>query len=1161
MASKNEFELAIKIAGMIDESLNSACNLTKKQLRGIAKEAADASKGTISFGTAMENAGAGIDGAWNMATGAVKTTVTVLAAATGAAIAASGVITGVGSEFESAFAGVKKTVDATEQQLEDLEEGLRLMARNKPQTAVELAEIAEAAGQLGIHTENIEDFTSTMADLKVATNLGDEGAEQFAKFANIVQMSQDKFENLGSTVVALGNNTATTEADIMAMSMRVAGAGHQVGMSEADILGFSAALSSVGIEAEAGGSAISKVMINMQLAVEKGGDDLAQFAKISGMSSKEFKKAFKEDAAGAISAFITGLNDTERLGQSAIAVLDDMDIKEVRLRDTLLRGANASELFRNTLDLSSKAFEENTALTREAEQRYVTFESRMEMLNNRIKDVGITLYKDFRPGLSDALGVAMDFTDELGMLDDDYLKGLADNFQKSIPTVVRQLGDAKEAVVRFAGPFIEVGDWMIEHPDVIAGTLAGIGTTIATLKLVKTINGVTTSLNTLRLAMMSNPVLAAAGLAAMAGGALIGLSTKVKIANDKLKKQDLAKHFGTISLSMEDLDQAAKQILGIENRKNLDLFMDQLKEMDTITGKLEQHQRMLGKLNWKIEMGIELTEADRENYTAAIDGYVETSIAAIEQQHYTANVAVQTLFKGKGGEEIISSFDQFYLSTQADISAAGKRLGDVYHDAMEDGIVSPIEQETIERLTKELQQIQERVMESKRNVAWDVMTADYLNAGKLDVESFFNLMDQIDNQAEKDMSTYRESYETTMSTNQLILDSQLNDPNATDFKKKVAQQEYDAAHLAANNQYQDRRIETSERAIKLTLNTLDTQYPEVMGQLDEFTDFIGKYLNDSIANNSSMWEMNTSEQYIKAIKTIKNSPEIEQASRDAMEEILKGIAPQVEDWQAIADNYKAQGKKVPESIQKGLNDVALIRAILGDEGEIVKMMDDHLASSPEAVELLNNAEKLGSWVPESISKGLGDTDSIDDAISNLRDHAEKELISKFGNMTVYGDVDFNLGVGRVTTRQSSSANPNAGRGNNDSAREVFIPGHADGGIFDTPHLAWFAEEGPEAAIPIDGSQNAKSIWREVGEMMGVLEPEGTGGGGRSYVTSLGRSSSAETTNKSESQIIYSPTYQVYGSSVDTVKQATNDDYRRFESFMRQYEKSKARLSF
>lgn len=130
------------------------------------------------------------------------------------AIAAATAITGAvaGSakaaiDYETAFAGVQKTVDATEEQLAELSKGIREMSKEIPASATAIAEVAESAGQLGIQTDNILGFTRTMIDLGEATNLSsEEAASALAKFANITQMSQENFDRLGSSVVALGKS-------------------------------------------------------------------------------------------------------------------------------------------------------------------------------------------------------------------------------------------------------------------------------------------------------------------------------------------------------------------------------------------------------------------------------------------------------------------------------------------------------------------------------------------------------------------------------------------------------------------------------------------------------------------------------------------------------------------------------------------------------------------------------------------------------------------------------------------------------------------------------------------------------------------------------------------------------------------------------------------
>lgn len=355
--------------------------------------------------------------------------ITAVAAALGA-MATYAIKTGI--EFESAFAGVKKTVDGTEEQITALHDAIIAMSKEIPQSAADLSAIAEAAGQLGIKTDNIADFTKVMANLGVATNMSaDEAATSLARLANITQMPQTEFERLGSTIVALGNNLATTEGEITAMALRIAGAGNQVGMTEDQILSFSGALSSVGIEAEAGGTAFSTLISKMSLAAAQGGEDLANFASVAGMTGEEFKAAFEQDAAAAISTFIQGLSNISENGGSAIATLDEIGLSDIRMRDALLRAAGASDVFTEALQIGSDAWAENTALTNEAEQRYATMESRIQLLKNGVDALGIAFYES----CDDKIGGAVD-------LATGYIQQLSDAFTEGgIDGLVEELGN------------------------------------------------------------------------------------------------------------------------------------------------------------------------------------------------------------------------------------------------------------------------------------------------------------------------------------------------------------------------------------------------------------------------------------------------------------------------------------------------------------------------------------------------------------------------------------------------------------------------------------------------------------------------------------------------------------------------------------------------
>lgn len=389
-----------------------------------------------------------------------------LAAAGGGALKAS-------VDFESAFAGVRKTVDATDEELAALSEGIRQMAKEIPQSATAIAGIAEAAGQLGIQTEHILTFTRTMADLGVATNLsGEEAATALARLANITQMPQSEFDRLGSTIVALGNNLATTEAEIVEMGLRIAGAGSQVGMTEAQILAFAGALSSVGIAAEAGGSAISRVMINIANEVASGGEKLEMLAKVAGMSADEFAEAWRTDAAGALVTFIEGLGRLSAEGENVFAVLDELGMSEIRVRDALLRAAGAGDLFRNSLELGTQAWQENTALATEAAQRYGTSESQLQILKNQLIDVAITLGDALAPALSAALTALQPVIDAIARLA-DWFASLDPEMQQTIITI--------GVVVAAVGPLLMVLGKVISTASGVVGVfkmLPGVFTAI-----------------------------------------------------------------------------------------------------------------------------------------------------------------------------------------------------------------------------------------------------------------------------------------------------------------------------------------------------------------------------------------------------------------------------------------------------------------------------------------------------------------------------------------------------------------------------------------------------------------------------------------------------------------------------------------------------------
>lgn len=368
-------------------------------------------------------------------------------------------------DYESAFAGVMKTVDETSTTTyEDISNSIRQMSKEMPAAATQIADVAGMAGQLGISADNLSGFTEVMINLGETTNLSsEEAATAIAKLFNITGTNMDKVGNFGSTLVALGNNAATTENDIMNMASRIAAAGNQIGLSEQEILALSTSLSSVGMEAEAGGSAMSTVMTKIDKAVATSDDTLSTWAKTAGMSTSQFKKAWESDAYGAMQKVIAGMGDVNKSGGNLNLLLEDLDIKGLREADTMKRLAGASELMGEMTNIANDAWNKNTALTDEAKVRYETLSAKIQIFKNIVTDAAITFGNKLTPYISAAV-------DKLSQVD---FEGMAQKFGNAL-------------------------QWIADHSDTLVTILGMVAGAFAAFKILGFVKGIMTAISVIK---------------------------------------------------------------------------------------------------------------------------------------------------------------------------------------------------------------------------------------------------------------------------------------------------------------------------------------------------------------------------------------------------------------------------------------------------------------------------------------------------------------------------------------------------------------------------------------------------------------------------------------------------------------------------------------
>ena len=1131
--SRKDIQLAIKIAGSIDKSLGDSVNISKKELRSLAIEAARTEK-QINIGTAIDSMGSSID---SLTTKSIQFTKMFAEAAMGAGaiIGSLGAVTiHVGSDFESAFTGVEKTIDATDREYENLQNRIRQIAKDAPQTAVELSGIGEEAGQLGIKLENLDGFIKTIADLRETTNLGDEAASQFAKFSNIVRMEQDKFDELGSTVVDLGNNMATTEADIMEMGMRLAGAGKQINMTEADILGYAAALSSVGIEAEAGGSAMSKVMVDMQLAVEKGGERLREYARVANMSSEEFAVAFKENAAEAITAFIIGLNDTERLGKSTISVLDEMEIKEVRMRDTLLRAAGAGELFSESLSIANKAFKENTALSKEAEKRYGTLDSRLKIVKNRITDTGITLYQEFQNPLNEIMGLMLDETEDFALFDKEMIQGMAEAAQKHIPTLIKHMREGANAFTDFAGPIISD---VIRNLDLIESGIVGIGTVIVTLNLIKKVNQLSKAFGAMQSVALGNPWTLLIAGASVAAGAVAAVSSQLKKTREEAKKNRLDEEFGNISLSLEELDEAARQIIDNGNIDRVKQFLEEMNEVSEIAGNIQEAASVINKSVWKIGSGFEFSEEDKENLKQSIDLMVEETRELLNQSNYAATIGVQALFgtDSEAGQEIIAGFNAMYSGINQEVESLGKQLGDAYSKAIEDGAIDIDEANIINELQGKLAKITAEVANSQFDAKMQRLQLEY--TGKdLTAESFQNLQAEIQKVLSEQAASQNQSFEYTLGQLNLQYSRSQNGEIALGDAAYLSKEAYEDAKRALETQFNAEQMDIRLKGLNFSIDSINDVYSDeiegIYATLEAGLDAeIGDLIHAIESGGNIALALDP-----ETIKKAFGLDKISQVTSDSIKELWGEVETQFHELQQIAQMAQENGEAIPESVKKGLSDAAVVGALAGDTEALWQLVGEAAADSESYRMALLEAEKAGLELPEAISMGIQENYRvIDTAVESSYEYMQKTV-----------DHTYAKGI-RTTVDMYFAMNPIM----NSKVKQIQVTPHAKGGIFTEPHVGLVAEKDNEAIIPLDGSENAKSIWQEAGEMLGLF---------KSSQNSTDHSKNAQTTKQGDVYYItFSPVLQ--GATEETLQKAAKLSFEEFKNYMRAFEKEHKRLSF
>lgn len=753
----------------------------------------------------------------------------------------------------------------------------------------------------------------------------------------------------------------------------------------------------------------------------------------------------------------------------------------------------------------------------------------------------ISLFQGSLDGIK--LGVFQGISGELRELvqsGTEWLNGFGQTIEENLPTIRRKVQEFAGGMKEAFGPVINTGEWFMNHTDVLIGGIAGIATAFGALKGISA--GVALVKN-FSMLIEAWPV----ALGALAIGTVVGIGVAIKEHNENIRKEDLAQRFGDIKLSIEELDQTAKMILDNGNLKGLTLAASEIEKVKELSRNFNNAGDNVEILNWKVSIGLELNESDIESYKSSVEEMIKGSINIVEQARYTTRISTKALFgdDNKVGEELINGFNTTYDSISEELNGLGKQAGEKLSKAIVDGVANPEMMKEVEEIVDQMRTITNEVANAKTDAKLKRIRMQF--SGKdLDSETFQNLQAQMKKELEEERNIRMESVDWDLAS----LETQLNrgDITADEYKEKQKQV------LKANK---DQELELQAKSVSFSTNTIaDTYQDEISGVLPRVNVGMDEAMENISHGNINAFDSNY-------LWKKMGFSEMDDKTLGNISVLWKNMESDYRQLQATVNEYLQNGEEVPANIAKQFSDATFIGAAAKDPSAINQMMAINAADNPEYRAAIEQARANGVEVPEEITTYLDNNGPIiKDAIGRLRDVAETEINDKFQNIPVSGTVTANFTLNSLYTPKLlpdiQPETPNKKVFRNYALRN--IPQYAKGGLISEPTLSWFAEEGPEMAIPINNSKRSVSLWKQAGQLIGAYEENNYG---KIYDSMVSAGSQVLNENSSSFAPVFSPTVYINGkkASQEEMSGAMKMTYEQFKEWALQFKHEQYRVSF
>lgn len=623
-----------------------------------------------------------------------------------------------------------------------------------------------------------------------------------------------------------------------------------------------------------------------------------------------------------------------------------------------------------------------------------------------------------------------------------------------LPKALKALSNGINTIGKVAGPIFT---WIEKNPALIGTAIAGIGSAILTYKLVSTLPLLAKGIKAVGTALMANPW---ALVATAVVGAIVTIATTIKNKEKELKKANLDEHFGSISLSLEDLEDVAAHIIKSDVLGKLGTSLDSLEAAERLSESMEEAVKEINKLNWKVGIGMELTEDEKQSYMSSIENFIKDAENSLVEQQYAMSINMQIFTDdGSEGDAIEAAMNGFFARNQEKVALLGSELQEVVNKSFEDGLLDVDEAKVIADYMQQISELTDAISKAEFEASLTRISIDYSGVALTD-ETFMDLQNELDAQVKERITGIQNAFDSTLAYYEMAYNSGDMNEDLYRTAKEQATSNYLSLIGEAELDSLNYQLETILKAYDKELGSAIPEYKKQIE--DRLSYWFGDVFEYEWQEESGIMLYNL---YAENGNELFEASQLDKTTRKAVEELFKNMEPLIQDMDTLKNKYKEYGIAIPEALSKGLTDTAVLGGLVRDTDSVAQLISESIASSDAYSKMIEDARALGANIPAELIKAIEDNTPAKTSISLKIKYDLMHETDRLGLFDKYMlpaiDPEWRIPMN--------------------------MPGHADGGIFDTPHLAWFAEEGPEAAIPLDGSDRAIDLWETSGRLMGLYD--------------------------------------------------------------------------